>query len=154
MVQVNPFQEAITFASTANLAYRRGFIPQDSIAIIPNLGYDPARQFLMKACCWLAWMSRDVPIIRHAKNGGEINLGPYTVDGYDPGSNTVYEFYGCYWHGCPKCHPRLENENHPHRVDCTYGTLYEETLIREHHLRKQGYQVVSIWEHDFDMEMK
>ncbi|XP_052681401.1 uncharacterized protein LOC128162281 [Crassostrea angulata] len=154
LVQVNPFQEAITFASTANLAYRRGFMPQDSVAIIPNLGYDPARQFSMKACRWLAWMSRDGPVIRHAKNGGEINLGPYTVDGYDPESNTVYEFYGCYWHGCPKCHPELENENHPHRIDCTYGTLYEETLIREHHLREQGYQVVSIWEHDFDMEMK
>lgn len=154
LVQVNPFQEAITFASTANLAYRRGFMPEDSIAIIPNLGYDPARQFSMKACRWLAWMSRDGRRIYHAKNGGEINLGPYTVDGYDPESNTVYEFHGCYWHGCPQCHSDLQNENHPHRVDCTYGTLYEQTLIREHHLREQGYKVVSIWEHDFDLEMK
>ena len=45
LVKVEPFQEAITFASTANLAYRRGFMPQDSIAIIPNLRYHPARQF-------------------------------------------------------------------------------------------------------------
>lgn len=42
---MNPFQEAITFASTANLAYRRGFMPEDSIAIVPNLGYDPSGQF-------------------------------------------------------------------------------------------------------------
>ena len=54
LVQVEPFQEAITFASTANLAYRRSFMPPQSIAIISNLGYDPARQFFLKACWWLA----------------------------------------------------------------------------------------------------
>lgn len=63
MVQANPFQEANTFASTANLAFRRGFMPQDGVAIIPNLGYDPARQFSMEACRWLAWMSRDDQMI-------------------------------------------------------------------------------------------
>lgn len=62
--------------------------------------------------------------------------------------------YGCYWRWCPLCHPELEAHYHPHRVDCTYGTLYEETLRREHFLKEQGYKVVSIWEHDFDMEMK
>ena len=45
LVKVEPFKEAITFASTANLASRRGLMPEDSIAIIPNLGYHPARQF-------------------------------------------------------------------------------------------------------------
>lgn len=50
LVQVNPFQEANTFASTANLAYWREFMPEDSIAIVPNLGYDPSRQFSMKGC--------------------------------------------------------------------------------------------------------
>ena len=30
---VERFEEAIMFASTANLAYRRGFMPQDSIAV-------------------------------------------------------------------------------------------------------------------------
>ena len=48
LVKVEPFKEAITLASTANLAYRRGLMPEDSIAIIPNLGYHPARQFSLK----------------------------------------------------------------------------------------------------------
>ena len=30
---------------------------------------------------------------------------PFTVDGYDKTSKTVYLFQGCYWHGCRKCHP-------------------------------------------------
>lgn len=70
--------------------------PQDSVAIIPNLGYDPVRQFSMKACLWLTWMSRDGQIIWHAKKRGDINLGPYTIDEYIPESNTVYELYACY----------------------------------------------------------
>jgi hypothetical protein len=41
LVAVDPFQESITFASTANLAFRRGFMPSDTIAIIPNMGYQP-----------------------------------------------------------------------------------------------------------------
>ena len=27
----------------------------------------------------------------------------YTVDGFDRETNTVYQFNGCYWHGCEKC---------------------------------------------------
>lgn len=83
-----------------------------------------------------------------------MQIGPYTVDGYDEETHTVYEFYGCYWHGCPTCYPELETQTHPHRSDCTYGALYQQTLIREHQLREQGYEVVTIWEHDFDQEIK
>jgi hypothetical protein len=36
LVRVQPFHESITFASTANLAYRRGFMPSDTIAIISS----------------------------------------------------------------------------------------------------------------------
>jgi hypothetical protein len=88
--------------------------------------------------------------IRHAKNGGEVKIGPYTVDGYDEASHTVYEFYGCYWHGCPDCYPNLATENHPHHVQKTYQDVYEDTGRRAKVLEDQGYTVVSIWEHEFD----
>jgi G:T-mismatch repair DNA endonuclease (very short patch repair protein) len=81
---------------------------------------------------------------------GEVTLGPYTVDGYDEESRTVYEFYGCYWHGCPDCYPNLATEMHPHQVQKTYQDLYEETGRRAKALEDQGYAVVSIWEHEFD----
>ena len=66
----------------------------------------------------------------------------------------MYEFYGCYWHGCPACYPELGTETHPHRVHCTYQTLYEQTQRREYELREQGYPVVSLWEHEFDQQLK
>jgi hypothetical protein len=78
LVRVQPFQESITFASTANLAYRRGFMPSNTIAIIPNMGYQPPRRYSAKGCRWLSSLDGN---IRHALNGREVTLGPYMVDG-------------------------------------------------------------------------
>jgi G:T-mismatch repair DNA endonuclease (very short patch repair protein) len=42
--------------------------------------------------------------IMHARNGREVrlpDLPQYSVDGYCPETRTVFEFYGCYYHGCP-----------------------------------------------------
>lgn len=73
-----------------------------------------------------------------------MQIGPYTLDGYNQETNTTYKLYGY-----PSCHPELETETHPHWVDRTYGALYEETLRREHHSRKQRYEMVILWEQDF-----
>ncbi|XP_062602351.1 uncharacterized protein LOC134264065 [Saccostrea cucullata] len=155
LVNVDPFQESITFASAANLAYRRNFMPKDTIAIIPNLGYEPARQYSAKACRWLTWMSHQNGChMRHARNGGEVPIGNYTVDGYQEATRTVYEFYGCYWHGCPTCYPSLQTETHPHRTQFTYQQLHEKTLRRTADLEDMGYNVCSIWEHDFDQQVQ
>ncbi|XP_061192292.1 uncharacterized protein LOC133200521 [Saccostrea echinata] len=155
LVHVDPFQESITFASAANLAYRRGFMPKETIAIIPNLGYQPARRYSAKACRWLSWMSHQTGHnIQHARNGGEVKIGSYTVDGYQEATRTVYEFYGCYWHGCPTCYPNLQTESHPHRTQFTYEQLHQETLRRSSVLEEMGYSLRSIWEHEFDQQVQ
>jgi hypothetical protein len=33
-------------------------------------------------------------------------IGKYNVDGYDSETKTVYEFYGCFSHGCPRCYTK------------------------------------------------
>jgi hypothetical protein len=68
------------------------------------------------------------------------------LDGYDPGTNTVYEFYGDFWHGNPKIFD--QNEIQP-IMNMTYGYLYERTMKREKILIDNGYNIVSIWENDF-----
>ena len=55
----------------------------------------------------------------------------FTVDWYDANARTIYEFYGCYWHGFPICFPDLATETHPDRSHYTYRTLYVLTLARE-----------------------
>ena len=75
----------------------------------------------------------------------------YVVDGYDPTTNTVYEFYGDFWHGNPK----LFDENAMNvRSNTTYGQLYSNTIKRENELKACGYQIITIWESDFDKEKR
>ncbi len=67
--------------------------------------------------------------IQHARNGGEKRIGPFKVDGFAPATNTVYEFHGCIWHGCPECYPtrtRLLPGNAR-----TVQDAYQETLARK-----------------------
>jgi len=43
-------------------------------------------------------------VIKHARNGREYilpELPHFSVDVYCGETNTFYEFFGCYWHGCP-----------------------------------------------------
>ncbi len=76
-----------------------------------------------------------------------IPLLNFTVDGYDPITNTIYEFYGDYWHGNPKKFPSHKiNTRTPAKK--TFGQLYEDTLKRELLLKDAGYKVISVWEGD------
>lgn len=77
----------------------------------------------------------------------KINNKNYYPDGYDPLTNTVYEFNGDYWHGNPaKFKPNDINII----AKKTFGELYKKTLRKEETYKKAGYNVVSIWESDYD----
>jgi hypothetical protein len=70
----------------------------------------------------------------------------YTVDGYDPNTNTVYEFHGDYWHG----NPNKFNQNVINKTTkTTFGELYEKTLQKEQHLKTAGYNLIIIWDSEF-----
>jgi len=73
-------------------------------------------------------------------------LGRKRVDGYDPKTNTVYEFYGNYWHG----NPILYNHNDfNHKSKKTFGELYLKTINREMCIKNAGYNIIHIWELDY-----
>ena len=50
---------------------------------------------------------------------------PFTVDGLDIETFTAYQFQGCFWHGCRKCHP----ENH---------VRYNKTMEQINYLENDG----------------
>lgn len=83
-------------------------------------------------------LSRSHKIITPNYKGGYV-----IVDGFDPDTNTVYEYYGKYWHG----HPEFTDHSKicPY-TNSTFGELYENTKRRELILIQLGYQVVSQWE--------
>jgi len=70
----------------------------------------------------------------------------YIADGYDPYTNTLYEFNGDFWHGNPKKY-NAKDINPISKI--AFGTLYNQTIEKQKILRSLGYNVVSIWESDF-----
>ena len=70
----------------------------------------------------------------------------WKVDGYDPNTNTVYEFNGDFWHGNPDVYDK-NDLNIVNKI--TFGKLYYRTLKKEKILRLKGYNLVSMWENDY-----
>ena len=65
----------------------------------------------------------------------------------------VYEFFGCFYHGCQKCFPDPMLQNP--KTGCSMGHLYAQTLARLAWLQAQpGVRVVYIWECQFETLMK
>ena len=93
---------------------------------------------------WLNSISND---IQHAENKGEFkipNIGK--VDGYNHKTNTVYEFHGCFWHGCQKCY----KSDYVNPINYTKASdLYSKTIERSLAIRNDGYNLVEIWKCDF-----
>lgn len=73
--------------------------------------------------------------------GGRIRVG-----GFDPNTNTVYEFYGDTYHGNLKRYP-------PEMISLvtgkTFGQMNLERLERERLIQEAGFQLVTMWEFDF-----
>ncbi len=66
----------------------------------------------------------------------------YSVDGFDPETNTVFLYHGKFWHGCiytfdPELiHPILKVK---------MKDLYEKTMLIENQIKKAGYNLVTKW---------
>lgn len=73
------------------------------------------------------------------------------ADGYRRGGDKIFEFYGCYYHGCPKCTP--SGRTHQTKY-MKFEELYTQTMNREQALRDQGWQVESIWECNWRRELQ
>ena len=103
---IDPFEHCITIASACNLVFRTNYLDPESLGIIPSHGYRPQQNQSNKAVKWLKYMcTRENIQIQHALNASEMQIGPFTVDDYQEnasGDKIVYEFHGCFWHGCPK----------------------------------------------------
>ena len=94
----------------------------------------------------IKWLNSISSNIIHAENGGEQNIAGYKVDGYDPITNTVYEFHGDVFHGNLD---RFDPQDRPHPYnDLTAEELWEHTYQKMLELSKVA-KVVYIWELDY-----
>ena len=134
----------ITIASVCMTIYRSNYMPKKTIAIVPE--YAKTDNFSKMLIMWLNYMSNSANI-QHALNGGEkaLTIGDktYKVDGFCEETNTVYEFYGCFWHGCPNCYkPNIINSKNQRDM----GTLNDQTIGKRDTIKNAGYNHVSTYE--------
>ena len=96
--------------------------------------------------------------VRYVRNGGEVKvLTPaesFYVDGFDEATNTVFKFYGCYYHGCPLCFKRNRDVKRNCHLDRTVNEVFEATERKAAILRQAGYHVIEKWECEFKEENK
>ena len=105
---------------------------------------------------WLEWMAEQSAIhIQHALNhSGEYRIPGtnYRVDGYCQTTNTVYEYLGCLWHGCPDCY--VDRTQTLPKTKEMPDLLLSKTESRTRELKALGYNVITVWEHAFKELMK
>ena len=153
----NPLKENITIASACHNFWRNNQMIPYSVAIEPPHGWSgitPAQSKVGFQWLYLQDLKLGGNRIRHAANGGEHTimvprLGKVRVDGYDAMTNTIFEFHGCEYHGCLKCHPRNRQIKPWHHPDRTIDELYLCTLKKTEMLHQAGYRVIEEWECDF-----
>ena len=134
----NPMVHCITIASACNVAYRKNWMPKNKITIEPVCGWRPNHNQSHAALKWLYWeesklhKTNHLPRIAHARNKGERRIVNGTqrllVDGYDAQTRTVYEFQGCFYHGCLDYFPN-RTMRHPIRQNQTMRDVRQKTRI-------------------------
>jgi hypothetical protein len=170
----DPIEKCVTIASACNRFWRKKMVPLNTIASRPPSGWSghtPNQS--VKAKKWLKWKEHQLQEqrfaeygiryngdqIRSVMNGGEVRINGNLVDGFNASDPvnflpTVYEFHGCLWHGCPKCFPSKRDAYPIRNADRTLEEIHEYTIKKEEALRSQGFQVISIWECEWDKEVK
>ena len=160
----DPLEKCITIASACNRYWRkRHLTPPRMVAVQPPNGWKGCQtNQSFQAHQWLSWYNHRLRAdttsqdrIRHVHNGGEVRLEGELVDGYDASTRTVYEYNGCFFHGCPDCFPKNRVSTVSRlRSDRTMQECFKATLIKRKKLESAGYTVVTKWECQWLRDMK
>lgn len=150
-----PFVVATTIASACSHLFRKNFLKKDTIGIVPVKGYRRADTQSQKAIEWLVQCEREIGReIIHAGRAREYRLeGNLMVDGFLPPANPnekglVFEYQGCYTHGCPVCFKNKRNKITAR--GSTFNQLFESTRAKMARIQELGYDTREIWECEFD----
>lgn len=149
-----PFASATTIAGLCNKFWRMELLKENQIGLLPSNSSHTKGTPSRKAVQLLSYLSKKLHCqIQHYYNGGEVRINGISVDGYCTAAKTVFEFYGCFFHGCNTCYNKTTVQ--PLR-GLKMSEIYEETMLREARLKTSHLvkNVIGIWEHDYDRMLK
>ena len=98
------------------------------------------------AISWLEKTGKKLGIhIHHAMcgHGGERWILGAPVDGYATKSGTIFQYHGCWWHGCRRCFADRDTRIAHGK---TREQLFIATMEQTRSLREAGYHVIEKWE--------
>lgn len=93
-------------------------------------------------------LREEYPNAVYATNGGEHRIDRYSLDWYDPDSNTAIEFNGDYWHANPKFYP--PDWVHPIKK-CLASDIWTCDKRKYDYLTSLGITVYIVWESDVQL---
>ena len=147
ITKLDPVSRNFTLASIGLEFFRMAFLQENTLGITPVAGYS-RRINSMVATAWLSWVQARRP----ATLSYEHRLGPYFADGYDAASNTVYEFNGCRWHGCPRCYRNRSISITDEAGERSAESRFADYLKKKKYYMDKGFNLIEKWECDFEKE--
>ena len=121
ITKIDPYTRNFTLASIGLEIYRAKFLEEKTLGITPIAEYRSRMQSISGNVYidWIEWKI-GIQLIR------EHRIGQYFVDAFSPTENCIYEYLGCYFHGCPVCieEGRIENTN---EMKAKYSAFYDRT---------------------------
>ena len=128
----------------SNDVFRHEYLKGNTIGVISQSGIAGRPNQSREGFLWLLLQESNYPGLQHALSArGEKVL-------FHEATNTVLQFHGCYFHGCPKCYQDKAAKN-PINGE-TFDALYAKTTQRTQQLRNAGYRVVEKWSCEFSDE--
>ena len=104
----------------------------------------PKHSAFQESIRWLLREAERRKIHIHHAICGERWVECAPVDGYNHETKTVFQYHGCYWHGCRKCFPD-DRDKIIARNEQTREDRFKATVKRTREFRAAGYRVIEAW---------
>ncbi|CAB4013527.1 DNA polymerase [Paramuricea clavata] len=144
-----------TVAGLALKIYRKNFLKEEQISQVPTCGYGGknVNQSVI-ALCWLREIERELSennmqLASKLSVGGEVQIMGRYVDGHCDETKTIYQFHGCFYHGCDRCY---DGDAYNNVVCEKFFILFASTQRVTRNFQQVGYTVVEKWECDYHNE--
>ena len=150
------------------ISIKKSVFVSSPIGLIPSQGYNNSDNHSKQSLQWLSIVEKNFNEnghhikIQHARTAhGEkfvyYNTGKnrirYKLDGYFEINQKKYacEFYGCNWHGCPKCYIRDQDITVNHGK--SLAQRYRETILKAERLKELGFELLTKWSCEFKIDL-